>query len=172
MKPCREFKQRIALSIVEGQNDDAMEEHLLRCTGCRTYAEEIRAVCGDHVHRAAHLPASEAPLRLHGKIRAALPDNPRRWNWARSVAAGALAALTIALYLFWRPAPKPAPIAIMPPPQTQLTEPSYVAYRHRLSRSAEELEAALSREDIGATSPAELLTVSSRVGVLQGPTSP
>jgi predicted anti-sigma-YlaC factor YlaD len=167
MKSCRHFRQRIALSMVEGLNDPAIQEHLTHCAACRAYAEEIRAVCADHTHRAAQLPQYDAPLRLHGRIRAELPGDRRRWSWVRPILAGALAALIIGLYLHWRPSPTPTPVVITPSPQPQLTEPSYAVYRNHLSRSAEELDAALSSYAPGATGTSELLTVSSRGAALQ-----
>jgi hypothetical protein len=172
MKPCRPFKKRIALSILEGQNDAAIQDHLAQCAACRAYAEEIRVICAEHAERATHLPEEDAPLRLHGKIRAAL-DAPRgRRNWFRPVAAGAVAVLTIGLYLHWRPSPKPMPGVATPSSPRQLSEPSYAAYRNHLSRSTEELEAALSRQDTGAGAGDQLLAVSSRASVLQSSTSP
>src|SRR5215207_6441559 len=99
MKPCRSFKKRIALSIVEGQTDAATQEHLAQCAACRTYAQEIGAVWAEHANRAAQLPQRDAPLRLQGKIRAALDATGPRWRWIRPIAAGALAVLAISLYL-------------------------------------------------------------------------
>jgi hypothetical protein len=171
MQPCRKFKERIALSIVDGQNDGAIEDHLLHCAACRQYANELRAICADHAQRAANLPQNDAPAHLHGKIRASVAGDSRPcWRWARPVTAGALAALAIGLYLHWRPLPKPTPHAphtVTPSPSRQLAEPSYAAYRQSLTRSAEELEAALSRQETGPGSPNELLTVSSRRSSLQ-----
>jgi hypothetical protein len=167
MKPCRPFKKRIALWAVEGQNDAAVEKHLAQCTACRAYADEIRVVCAEHANRAAQLPQHDAPLRLHGKIRAALDATGRRWSWIRPVAAGALAALVVSLYLHGRPSPKPIPVVTMPSPPRQLAEPSYAAYRYHLTRSAEELDAALSRQDTGSRGSDRLLAISSRASALQ-----
>jgi hypothetical protein len=167
MKPCRSFKKRIALSIVEGKNDPAIHEHLAQCSACRTYAEQLRLICAEHANRATNLPPDNAPMRLHGKIRAALDDTGRRWDWIRPVAAGGLAALVVGLYLHGRPSPKPIPVVTMPSPPRQLTELSYAAYRHHLSRSAEELEAELSRQDTGGGGGDELFAVSSRASALQ-----
>jgi len=163
MKPCRQFKERIVLSIAEAKSDAALQEHLRECAVCRAYAEEIRAVCGDHAQRASQLPEIDAPLRLHGKIRAALVKDERRWPWARPIAAGALATLVIILYLNGRPSPKEnRTVTVSPPREIKITEPSYAAYRHRLSHSAEELEAALSRYDAPGQGDNQVLKASSR----------
>jgi hypothetical protein len=166
MKPCRPFKKRIALSIVERQNDAEVEQHLAHCAACRAYAEEIHAVCADHTNRVADLPDHDAPVWLHGKVRAALDGSRRRWSWAHPVAAGALAALVMVLYLHRRPSPKPTAAVTVAVPRPQVLEPSYAAYRHHLSRSAEELEAALSRDDTGVGAAAEVFTVSTRAAAL------
>src|SRR5215208_1003812 len=123
MKSCPHFRQRIALSMVEGQNDAAIQEHVVECAACRVYAEEIRAVCADHTHRAAHLPQYDAPLRLHGRIRTGLPGDKRRWSWVRPILAGTLTVLIIGLYLHWRPSPRRAPVVATPSVPAQLTEP-------------------------------------------------
>src|SRR5688572_2610436 len=161
MKPCRQFKERIALSIAEAQTDAAIEKHLLRCPACRAYAEEMRVVCAEHTDRAFRLPSHDAPVRLRGKIRAALDGTGRRWGWIRPVAAGALAAVIVGWYLHWRSSPEPVPVVAAPVPQAELPDPSYALYRNHLSRSAEELEAALSRHDTAAPSD-ELFAISSR----------
>lgn len=163
MKPCRQFKERIVLSIAEAKSDAALQAHLRECAACRAYAEEIRAVCGDHAQRASQLPEIDAPLRLHGRIKAALSKDERRWTWARPAAAGALATLVIILYLHWRPSPKENRVVTVPPPrEIKITEPSYAAYRNRLSHSAEELEAALSRYDAPGQGDNQVLKASSR----------
>lgn len=163
MKPCCQYKERIVLSIAEAKSDPALQEHFLECAACRAYAEEIRAVCGEHAQRASQLPEIDAPLRLHGKLRAALRENDRRWTWVRPVAAGALATLVIILYLNGRPSPKENRVVTVPPPrEIKVTEPSYAAYRHRLSHSAEELEAALSRHDALGQGDNQVLKASSR----------
>jgi hypothetical protein len=163
MKPCRQFKERIALSIAEGTDDATVVEHISHCAACHAYAQEIRAVCTRHAQRASELPEIDAPLRLNGKLRAALQDKGPSWTWIRPIAAGALATLVFVLYLYWRPAPKENRIVTVPPPRDiKVTEPSYAAYRSRLSRSAEELEAALSRYDAPGQGDNQILKASSR----------
>jgi len=162
MKPCCQFKERIALAIVARQTDVVLEEHLAQCAACRAYADEIHAIRTDHTERATHLPYESAPLRLHGKLRAALNSTGRRWTWIRPVAASAFAALAVGLYLHWRPLPKPIPMVAAPAPPRRVIEPSYAAYRNQLSRSADELDAALSRYDAGVGTASELFTVSTR----------
>lgn len=164
MKPCCQFKERIVLSIADAKSDAALQKHLRECAACRAYAEEIRAVCGDHAQRASQLPEIDAPLRLHGNLRVALQEKGRSWTWIRPIAvAGALPALIFLLYLQWRLSPKENRIVTVPPPrEIKVTEPSYAAYRHRLSRSAEELEAALSRYDAPDQGDNQVLKASSR----------
>jgi hypothetical protein len=163
MKPCRQFKERIALSIAEAKSDAALQEHLRECAACRAYAEEIRAVCGDHAQRASQLPEIDAPLRLHGKLRDALQEKGRSWTWIRPIATGALATLAFFLYLHWRPPPKENQVVTVPRRrEIKVTEPSYAAYRHRLSHSADELEAALSRYDAPGQGDNQMLKASSR----------
>ena len=163
MKPCRQFKERIVLSIAEAKSDADLQEHLRECAACRAYAEEIRAVCGDHAQRASQLPEIDAPLPLHGNLRVALRENDHRWTWARPIAAGALATLVIILYLSGRPSPKENRVVTVPPPrEIKIAEPSYAAYRSHLSRSAEEFEAALSRYDAPGQGDNQVLKASSR----------
>lgn len=166
MNPCRQFKQRIALSTVEGETDAALQQHLIECASCRTYAEEIRSVCVDHDRRASQLPKVDAPFRLRANLRAALGVE-RRISWLLPTAAAAAAAFVVALYLHSRPAPS-HPAVVTKPPQHVVTnpEPSYAAYRNHLSRSTEELEGALSRFDAPAGASNEVLTVSSWPGEL------
>jgi hypothetical protein len=163
MKPCRQFKERIALSIAEGTDDAAVVEHTSQCAACRAYRNEIQAVVTEHAKRAGQLPEIDAPLRLHGRLRTALQEKERSWTWIRPVAAGALATLAVILYLHWRPATQENRVATVPLPQEiKVTEPSYAAYRSRLSRSAEELEAALSRCDAPGPGDNQVLKASSR----------
>lgn len=163
MKPCLQFKERIALSIAEGSDEAAVADHVRQCAACRAYAEKIRAICSDHTQRASQLPETDAPLRLHGRLRDALREKGRSWTWIRPIAAGALATLVVILYLHWRPAPKENRIVSVPPPrEIKPSEPSYAAYRSRLSRSAEELEAALSRYDPPGQGDDQVLKASSR----------
>ena len=163
MKPCCQFKERIVLSVVEGTNDATVVEHTSQCAACRAYAEEIRAVCTDHAQRASQLPEIDAPFRLHGKLRTALQEKGRSWSWIRPIAAGAVATLAFILCLHWRPSPKVNRVVTVPPPrEIKVTEPSYAAYRSHLSRSAEELEAALSRYDAPGQGDNQVLKASSR----------
>src|SRR5688500_17455366 len=97
MKPCRKYKEQIALSIFESELDgrprpqhlstqpgnsrtaagedarapqaELLLQHLSECVACREYAEHMRQVYRDHSQRAAALPEIEAPARLHGRVR-------------------------------------------------------------------------------------------------------
>jgi anti-sigma factor RsiW len=176
MKPCREYKERIALAVLEGERRSELSQHLENCATCRAYAEEMERVCGEHSQRAAALPEIEAPRRLNAHVRDAITPSEgslccgieigvslRRLLQGMGIAA---AAAIIVVMLMRRsssePTSSPAITEAATPgvsETTRLAEPTFAAYHRRLARSVEELEASL--RDHVPVSGGEVLKVSS-----------
>jgi len=178
MKPCGEYKEWIALAVLEGEWGSELRQHLQGCAACRAYAEEMGKVCGEHNQRAVALPEIEAPRRLNARVRDAITRTEgslccgieigvslRRLLQALGIAA---AAAIVVLVLMERPFREPTSSpalaeAAMPGvgETAGLAEPTFAAYHDRLARSVEELEASL--RDYGAGSAGEVLKVSSAI---------
>jgi len=178
MKPCREYKERIALAVLEGERRSELRQHLQNCVACRAYAEEMERVCSEHSQRAAALPEIEAPRRLNARVRDAITRSEgslccgieiraslRRLLQAMGIAA---AAAIIVVMLMQRSSREPTsspPMAEATTPgvseTTRLAEPTFAAYHHRLARSVEELEASL--KEYGVASDGEVLKASSAI---------
>ena len=176
MKPCREYKEWIALAVLEGERCSELREHVQNCVACRAYAEEMERVCGEHSQRAAALPDVEAPRRLNARVREAITRNQgglccgieigaslRRLLQGMGIAAAA-AIILLMLVQFSARKPTSSPAIAEATTSsvsetTRLAEPTFAAYHRRLARSVEELEASL--RDYGVASDGELLKVSS-----------
>jgi anti-sigma factor RsiW len=178
MKPCREYKEWIALAVLEGERCSELKQHLQGCVACRAYAEEMERVCGEHTQRAAALPEIEAPTRLNARVRDAITRNEgglccgveirassRRLLQVMGLAAAAAIIVVMLMQLSSRPLTTSPAVAEATTPgvseTTRLTEPTFAAYRKRLARSVEELEASL--RDYGVASDGEVLKVSSAI---------
>lgn len=175
MRPCRKYKESLALSLVEGGLTGELKQHISECTECAAYAEELKRVCSDHRERATELPEVEAPMRLRARVRDAIVRGEydsccgfeiRASRWLiQSAGIAAAAAIVVALVL--RPSSNESQItptvAKAPSPglseEARLSEPTLAAYHRRLARSVEELEASL--KEHGAVTGGELLKVSS-----------
>jgi predicted anti-sigma-YlaC factor YlaD len=173
MKPCREYKERIALAVLEDEPE--LRQHLQNCVACRAYAEEMERVCSEHSQRAAALPDIEAPRRLNARVREAITRSEgslccigiraslRRLLQGMGIAAAAAIIVVTLMQLSSRePTSSPAMAEATTPrvsEETRLAEPTFAAYHHRLARSVEELEASLG--DHGVASDWEVLKASS-----------
>lgn len=169
MKPCRKYKEQIALAIV----DDEVDRHVLECAACAAYAKEVQRIYGEHSERAEALPEIEAPARLHGRVRDSITRHGgvaccgievraslRRLLQGFGVTAAAAITLLVVFRLAPRkPLPAPAIVEVAKPEAPAIGEPTFAAYHNRLSRSVEEFEASL--RDYGALNGGEVLKVSS-----------
>src|SRR5688572_24187199 len=151
MKPCTEYKEWIALAVLEGE----------------------------HSQRAAALPEIEAPTRLNARVRDAISREAslccgieiraslRRLLQGMGIAAAAAIIVVMLVQLSARKPTSLPPTAKAPTPgvseTTSLAEPTFAAYHHRLTRSVEELEASLA--DYGAVSGGEVLKASSAIDI-------
>jgi anti-sigma factor RsiW len=178
MKPCREYKERIALGVLEGERRGELREHLQNCVACRAYAEEMERVCGEHSQRAAALSEIEAPRRMNGRVRDAITQSEnslccgieirpslRRLLQGMGIAAAAAIIAVMLMQGFSRkPTKAPAMVEATTPHASETTrsaEPTFAAYHHRLARSVEELEASF--RDHGVASDGEMLKASSAI---------
>jgi hypothetical protein len=182
MRPCRKYKERIALSLIEGELSGELRQHVSECAECAAYAEELKRVCSAHRGRAAELSEVEAPMRLRARVRDAIVrrdyDSCCRFEvrpFLRrllQVAGGAAAAAIIVALIvrFSSSEPKTEPV-MGEAPKPGITEeaglngPTLAAYRSHLTRSVEELEASLREHD--AITAGEVLKVSSATDDLQ-----
>jgi hypothetical protein len=180
MKPCRKYRQQIALAIV----DDEVDRHVSECATCAAYAKEVERIYGEHRERAEALPEAEAPARLHARVREAIClfggassvepltffskriFGARRSSPLRKLlqglgvaAAGAITLLAVLQLAPRKPVPAPAIVEVTKPEVPPIAEPTFAAYHNRLSRSVEEFEASL--KDHGALNGGEVLKVSS-----------
>ena len=179
MKPCREYKERVALAVLNREPGSELRQHLENCAACRAYAEEMERVCGEHSQRATALPEIEAPRRLNARVRdeiirregglccgIEIGASLRRLLQGMGIAAAAAIILLMLMQLSARkPTSSPAIAEATTPgvgETTRLAEPTFAAYHHRLARSVEELEASL-RDHGAAASDGEVLKVSSAI---------
>ncbi len=182
MKPCQKYKERIAFSLVEGELGSELRQHIAECAECAAYADELRRVCSAHRERAAERPEVEVPMRLNARVRDAIRGSDygaccgievraSLLRWLQGTSIAAVAAVAVALLVrFSSSEPKTAPaVAEVPKPDlregARLNGPTLAAYRRRLTRSVEELEASLREHD--AVTAGEVLKVSSAIDNLQ-----
>jgi hypothetical protein len=175
MRPCRKYKEPIALSLVEGALGDDLKQHISECAECAGYAEELKRVCSEHRERATQLPEVEAPMRLRARVRDAIVRGEydsccgfeigvslRRLLQGAGVAATATVVALVVRFSSGEPPITPT-VTEVPAPglseEARLNEPTLAAYHRRLARSVEELEASL--KEHGAVTGGELLKVSS-----------
>jgi hypothetical protein len=178
MKPCGEYKERIALAIVEDRLTEELQKHVSRCAVCRAYAEEVREICGEHANRAEALPEIEAPRRMRARVREAIFEDTSDWlglpvralrRLLQGFGIAAAATIIIAVWMHRSP-----PSTVLPPNTTEITktegaltklrEPTLATYHNRLARSVEELEASLQAAPM--VNGGELLKVSSGINGL------
>jgi hypothetical protein len=180
MKPCRKYKEQIAVAIVAGDLNGDLRRHVENCAACQAYAEETRKICAEHSRRATALPEAEVPVRLHGRVRSAIAGHETmpccgmeiRASLRRllqSLGIAATAAIVIAIWIQRTPPPtdlrpRTAEVKTRGSEITKLSEPTFAAYHHRLARSVEELEASLLAAPV--VPGGELLKVSSAINNL------
>jgi hypothetical protein len=162
MRPCRKYKEPIALSLVEGALGDDLKQHISECAECAGYAEELKRVCSEHRERATQLPEVEAPMRLRACCGFEIGVSLRRLLQGAGVAATATVVALVVRFSSGEPPITPT-VTEVPAPglseEARLNEPTLAAYHRRLARSVEELEASL--KEHGAVTGGELLKVSS-----------
>jgi len=182
MKPCQKYRERVAFSLVEGELGSELRQHIAECAECAAYADELRRVCSAHRERAAELPEAEAPMRLNARLKDAITRadegsccgieiGASLRRLLQGAGAAAAAAIIVAFVVrFSSGEPKTAPaVAEVPKPDlregARLSGPTLAAYRRRLTRSVEELEASLREHDV--VTAGEVLKVSSATDNLQ-----
>lgn len=169
MRPCREYRERIALAVVDGDLGEDLKRHTQNCPACAAYAEELKRLCEEHQNRARSLPEPDAPPCLHARLAEAIRGRDvccgvevraslRRLLQGLGLAATAVIIGVVAVNLAGRRPPSPLVVTEVTTPEMR-PEPTFAAYHNRLARSVEEFEASL--RDHGAVGGGDVLKVSS-----------
>jgi hypothetical protein len=179
MKPCSTNRQQIAWMAIDALDERSARDlrgHIETCEGCRRYLAEISGVTRSlsTVEKPQNIQTNEF---FHQRVTNALRVGPPKpswnsitsylrthnWIWRGALPASALAALAIALSLFWRPAIPPVPLlhALTRTPPIKVDLPPTIAnYTMVANQSLEMLDDLLTRQACKNPAPARACTVS------------